>query len=440
MKPALQPVVRLAFAMMVIAGPAAVEAQQVRSERPYRGLFGGPSDPNSPQTLSLTGSIFAGYDDMAVPERGGLRQLAAPSGYSNGAEALLQFSRSGDKGSFAASGAASGRYYTEDSEFVGSYNAGLRFSRTLGRRNSFGGDYSVLYLPNWQLDHFPGFLDARSVADETAGLNPDPVEAARASYRHSGGLSFSHTLSSRSALSFTYTARHVDYVEGLRPDFTSHAAAGRFTRQMTSNTSVVLGYGYRTAASAPDGRQTPAVHDIDAGVNYSRALSFSRRTSVGFSTGSTIVVADQLSEVDTPTSTRLRLIGSARLTHEMGRSWMTNVAYNRGLVFHDAFGEAFFTDSVAANLTGVPWRRVDVSAQGAWTHATQSSNGSEGYGSLSGSAQLRYALSRYLGAYVTYLYYRYEFTERFTIDPQFSGALDRSGVRAGLSVAIPLIR
>ena len=52
-------------------------------------------------------------------------------------------------------------------------------------------------------------------------------------------------------------------------------------------------------------------HSIDAGVSYNKALSFSRRTTLGFSTG-TAAVNDGI-------QTHYSLIGNVQLTRELGR-------------------------------------------------------------------------------------------------------------------------
>jgi hypothetical protein len=73
------------------------------------------------------------------------------------------------------------------------------------------------------------------------------------------------------------------------------------------------------------------LHNVQAGINYGRPLSISRRTSFSFSTGSAIAVRDDLSNPDAAPATTARLTGNASLTHELGRTWTARATYRRGL-------------------------------------------------------------------------------------------------------------
>jgi hypothetical protein len=56
-------------AMTALAAPGFVSAQSKTSaepasvRRPYRGIFAAPPSADSPQSLTLTGSLFGAYDD-----------------------------------------------------------------------------------------------------------------------------------------------------------------------------------------------------------------------------------------------------------------------------------------------------------------------------------------------------------------------------------------
>src|SRR6476619_7367451 len=80
--------------------PAPVSAQAGRPEapqpaavrRPYRGLFGGPTDPNAPKSLVFTASLYGAYDDniYANDSASGTGNSALQRrGYYSGAQAGL---------------------------------------------------------------------------------------------------------------------------------------------------------------------------------------------------------------------------------------------------------------------------------------------------------------------------------------------------------------
>ena len=69
-------------------------------------------------------------------------------------------------------------------------------------------------------------------------------------------------------------------------------------------------------SSNVDGRPRE-VHDINVGMSYGRALSFSRRTSLQFSTGSTIMVSQNFTAAESDPRARFHLLGNAVLVHEL---------------------------------------------------------------------------------------------------------------------------
>ena len=89
---------------------------------------------------------------------------------------------------------------------------------------------------------------------------------------------------------------------------------------------------------------------IDAGVNYARPLSISRRTTMSISTGSAAYA--------NTTETFYTLTASASLHHEINRTWVASVVYQRGLSVVVGFPEPFFSDAVTATIQGRLARQV----------------------------------------------------------------------------------
>ena len=84
------------------------------------------------------------------------------------------------------------------------------------------------------------------------------------------------------------------------------------------------------------GRTLPtAIHDIDVGVDYARPLSLTRRTTLDFGTGSSVVTMPtlDLGQEAGATETQVRFVGDVGVTHEMGRTWRLRLGYNRGVGF-----------------------------------------------------------------------------------------------------------
>jgi hypothetical protein len=62
------------------------------------------------------------------------------------------------------------------------------------------------------------------------------------------------------------------------------------------------------------------------------------------------------------------------------------------------------------------------------------------YDSVVASANARYALTGFLAAFAEFVYYTYEFQDDIILPPGYASALDRRGLRLGLTASVPLIR
>jgi hypothetical protein len=181
------------------------------------------------------------------------------------------------------------------------------------------------------------------------------------------------------------------------------------------------------------------MHNVNAGVDYSRALSFSRRTSFSFGTGSAIAVSERVTGDEGGRRARAHLTGHAALVHELGRTWTTSLSYTRGFRTRDGLDQLYFSDAVTAHIGGLVNRRLSLAAQASWANSSREFGGGNHAGK-SASAQATYALGQFLAFYASYVYYQYRFDEQVPLDARLPRALDRQGVRVGVTTSIPLIR
>jgi hypothetical protein len=205
-----------------------------------------------------------------------------------------------------------------------------------------------------------------------------------------------------------------------------------------------LGYGYSTADYLLISSGTRrGIHHIDAGVDYSRALSISRRTTFAFSTGSAILTGDTRFAVNDAGEQKAfyRFTGDASLRHEMGRTWDASVAYRRSVDWRETFNQPLLSDSVTAEVGGFVSRRIRFSSSADYTLGSVGFVGTNnGYDSASAAAGLEYALSRRFALFGRYVYYRYHFDSGVALSPLFAPALNRQSVRLGLKASVPLVR
>lgn len=434
--------------------PAEVSAQLIGSDspppesvrRPYRGLFGGFVDPNSPQSLVLSGSLFGAYDDNVTAGVIGNQRIdprLQRSGAYYGATAGLNYSlsKSLERVAFGlGSGVSASTYQVDgDNSIVPHANVSGNLSYSLARRTSISLSQQVVYSRYYRFLLFPSLIGA----DDDGALlgDPDLELFARTALRYGTNVGFTRGLGARSSLSLGYNFGSVDYRDDEYLDWRNQSASISFDRRLTSHATLQLGYGYRVAQVRGADRGSREAHDLNVGVAYSRALSFSRRTSFAFSTGSAILVRDDLTVPGTDPHTRFHLLGNATLTHEIGRTWTAQAAYNRGLLFREGFDDPFFTDALSASIGGLVTRRLDLSSMARWSFAALDRSGpGNQHDSFAVSAQARYALSQFLALFARYVYYQYEFGENVQLDPGLARSLDRQGIRIGVTASLPLIR
>jgi hypothetical protein len=395
--------------------------------------------------LTLGASLFAAYDDnvtSAVTSTERIDPRLQNSGEYYGANVSLNYflSKTVDRVSFGLiSGAAANGYYVDgDRDVVPHLHESGNIAFSLSPRTTLSFTQQVIYTRYYRFQLFPSVLGA----DDDGALvgDPDTELIERTALRYGVGAGFRHRLTSRSALNAAYRFGYVDYRDDTYQDYRNQGAAIGYSYQVSPYATVNLGYGYRVAGSR-DGEGRPReVHDLDVGMTYGRALSFSRRTSLQFSTGSAVMVTQNLTATGSDPQTRFHLTGNAVVAHELGRTWTAHLAYHRGFVFRDGFDEPFATDAITAGLGGLVSRRLSVSLHAGWSLASLDQPGQNQHDSFAGSALATYALSRFLAFFADFIYYEYEFGEDIVLDPDLPRSLDRRGVRVGLTTSFPLIR
>jgi hypothetical protein len=208
-----------------------------------------------------------------------------------------------------------------------------------------------------------------------------------------------------------------------------------------------FGYTYRdTQYTAID---TLSEHDLDVGIDYSRPLSRTRRTTVGFSVGPTSgnvpVPAPVSAGVPSPgaaSRSRQYWVGAdAFVIHQMGRSWNARGTLHRGLVYVEGLPSPVVTNAAAVVTEGFLNRRTDLVASAAYTEGVSAFDRSSGtFATYTGDVRLRFATSKLLATYVEYVYYFYNFDRNLALPPGLPPRFSRNGVRIGLTLWVPVRR
>jgi hypothetical protein len=429
-------------AAAVLGGPATAAAQSGPG-RPYRALFGGATtDPSMHKALDVTFSVAEAYDDNVQGESDPLA-LASPllrSGWYTSLAPAITYTWAGRHAVFNSSAGSNLRYYSKEGGFFGSTHfGGVGFSSKIGN-GQLAASQSVSYSPSYFYGLLPSLAPVESGVP--VGAVSDFTINDQKALLYDSAVTFNQALSRRTSVSLLANYQTTKFSDdSMNRDLRSYSAGGRYGYTLSKNATLHLGYVYRTGQySYTQNGASTVVHDIDAGVDYHRPLSLSRRTRFDFTVGSAIVNADAGQGVGSVR--QFRLVGTAALSHDMGRTWRAKAAYNRGAGFPGGFNQAVFSDAVIASLDGFLSRRVDFHAGGNFSagDVTGTAATSGHFQQYSGSTRLRAAVTTVLAVFGEYTYYNYDLGSAVATAPGVPLALERSSVRLGLSVWLPLVR
>ncbi len=423
-----------AFAGLVLLVAAPAHGQSPRPERPYRGLFGSTAG-DTEQSLSASASVGTGWDQNLranAQDLSGARTGGPPiSGTFGAGSASLSYQLSRDRVTAGASSSTSARYYPSAAQHVlrtyaASAGTEVQLSDSTGVSLSAYGTYQpytygALFNPLFA----PG-VGAAPVADlELASGDTQHYTA------YGAGAGISHRLSQRSSIGANYSFRASERPGPGSQGYRQHGVGASYNHEIDKGLSVVLGYGYGVADY---GGSQPLVrsHSMNGGLNYGKTLSFSRRTSLSFGTGT-------YAAATTTGSTHYGLAGSARLEHEIGRTWTAAAVYSRGLRFSETWIEPVVSDSVSVGLGGLFTRSLQfrtslLASKGGIGFSGQNSD----FTTVFGGAGLSYGLVRSVSLNVNYSYYNYMFGSAVILPPGAPRVLERQSVMASVSVWAPL--
>jgi len=407
-----------------------------RPERPYRGLFGGGVN-DAEQSLTASASAGGGYDTDIVRGSGARTQISGTGGrmvsggYGVGSAALA-YSLSKSRISIGASGNLATRYYPDArDQFVTSRIVGGRLAvRPFENTQLYVGE-TVSFQPYNLLDLFPALYDAYGARPTTSYEDFAVSGAYYTRYATSAGASQGFRLGRRSTLDFTYTFAKTEARE-LSRDYITQRAGATLRHNLTKGLTAYAGYSYThfdypssSTATLREG------HSINAGVDFDKALSLTRRTTLTAAAGTSSYVSGP--------RTFYRLNGNAQLSHEMGRSWSTSMGYSRNMTFIEVFNDPVFYDALTATLSGLPTRRLEFSLVGRVADGRIGVVSANRYRTYMATASLTTSFTRNLALSGAYFFNQYEFDPGTPLPSGVSNDRRRHGVRVTLSVWAPLL-
>jgi hypothetical protein len=421
-----------ALGVVLLVGSSPALAQAPRPERPYRGLFGsGTGDAG--QLLTATVTAGGGYDDNILADMLGRSGVGttqdARAGVVSSISGSLAYSAETEPMSLGLSLGSTARYYPDgDGDILRATQGGM----TLGVRpragTSVSFDLSAAQQPYQFSSVFPEVFEPAPGDAPVPDL--DPITSVDTYFRYGGGASLSQRFSRRASFSANYRYQRADRGE-LERSFVNQTAGAGLTYNIGRGLDLRAGYVYGEARYTDDTRHQH--HSIDAGVNYNRNLSFSRRTELSFSTGTAAVQSnDRL---------RFTVTGHATLKHEIGRTWNAWAGYSRQVLINETFPEPVLVDALSAGLGGFLSRRVQFTST---VRAALGRQGLEqnapGFDAIQASSTLSYAMTRYMKLGLTYSYYQQSFEENVRLAAGTPTNAERNSIRATVSLWAPLFQ
>jgi hypothetical protein len=430
----MQRVFRLVGSLAMLAGTVAPALAQdlapARVDRPYRGLFkSGVQNPS--QLLTVDGSLGGGYDRTRVREISDAAMRPLSGQYALGSAALA-YSLNLPRLTFGASAATATRLYANNrGNYFTSRSAGVAVSAQATRSLQLSAAENYSYAPYNLQSLSPTLFDSPlgqlSLIDDDTGL----ATRRYARVSTTAGAVQTFRLTARSSLNLDYAYGRT-HVPSRSSDFETHRAGGTFRQSVTQNLGYHIGYHYRrTEYPSTVTARRLQTHDADIGMDFNKALSLTRRTTLSMTTGSSAYVTEGRQTY--------RLTGNARLNREIGRTWNASLAYNRNIGFVDTFDNPVLYDSVTAGIGGLIMRRLQFSASTGVSNGTVGLTGSNnGYRTFSDSVSLTTSLTRNIAIGTSYFYYRSRFDSGAVVPDVLARQFSRQGVRAYLTVWAPL--
>jgi len=429
----------LRLLLILLLGLAAARSASAQSTSTHRlplfhSLFG-PTDneQNRPRQLDLNWSLYtAGDDNSFLSTDADILDAALQSKrvYS-GLTISAQYVRRPPRRVLTFNTAAAGRYYSDLRRVVTTrYGGGMTLDALVARdwrlqlsnTASFSPFYQVVLAPS-----APGLWTPDAPAPSA-----DNAVSRQHAMQYGSFIGVTHGYSARSSIAFNYGLRYTQVFEGA--DSGSQRGGVEYVHGIAKDIGLRLGYAYGVAfTGANPGARPIRNQDIDIGLNYGRSFSPSRRMSLGFTTGSSIISSDD--------GSHFRVTGSARFTRRLSPRWTAVVLYDRGLQVPDGATRPFFSDTVSAGINGYFSPRASLRILPAYSHGTVGFTGqTNAYNSYSSTTRFEVAISHRLAVYAEHFYYNYAFDSGVGLPAFLTTGLNRQGVRAGLAVWTPLVQ
>ena len=421
----------VAVGVLVCAADAGAQQQQ----------HSGTSPQANDEAYRTTVVLGTNVDVGQGADPNGTDETAGADGLYTGGQFTLSFGKRLRRVAFGASAAKSLRYYQDGGMINLGDSAGVTFDAQL-RRSRFTFGQTIRRMPFQQLLRL---VDGGGEALALPPLTSPDLSVLNAQTTTLATMAgFSRPLGRRALVELRYGLD--ESRQGSRVDRRVFTFGGGIRRGLTRSLDLRLGHTMRLVRSEQQS-VTPSLtaHDLDLGVDFHRALSFSRRTSVTFSSGGAVITTEGL--------TQYMMTGTAGLQHRMGRSWTAAAAFDRRLNVIEGIPQPVVANGLTTSVGGLLGRRAGLRLRGSMMQGRlglplssadpADETGAAGLGTIrtfTTEVRVLYPLWHGWQWYGEHFYYQHELSNPGILSQGVPASLTRSGLRTGVELQMALLR
>jgi hypothetical protein len=259
-----------------------------------------------------------------------------------------------------------------------------------------------------------------------------PYEVTTIGYRggtaHVGG---SYQYSRSGTLSATASRGETWFPTSPNSDSTMSRYEGLWTRRLNRDFALRLGYGRQEIQVHSSPVAEHVEEQIEAGVDFNKALTIVPRTTLAFTTHTSIIRRPDH-------DTGYRLNGEFLLSRRFRRTWRVEFSGRRGTDFLPGFVQPLFVDGLGLSMSGMLSNRIEFVTLVDGRRGVFGYDAELGRFEMAGSTtNVNIAITRHLGIYGRYGFYHQD-TPSGVSSIAATGRLSRQSISAGISTWIPI--
>jgi hypothetical protein len=395
---------------------------------PFGGLFGRtPERVGRDYTLfELRGSTGLQWDDSLLGSEGEIGEQVY-AGLVGSALGALFFERQNDRMRLEARSTTEFRVSVEDQALGGtSFHNYVRYLVRPTTRVTVDASAMHLYSPFFQFQPTAFVID-----NSTRVMSGLPNVATMLRNNTVGGeANLAYQYGKHSTVSASVTGRETRFDGRPEYDLSLFGFQGVWRRGLSRGLQLRLGYS-RDEWRSRLGTMSHIQEELLAGVDFTKAFSIARKTSLSFSTETVA-----LRRADT--GRRYRLNGSVSLDHQMGRTWLLALHAGRTSEFVAGFNAPVLGDTVSMSFSGLLAPRLELVTVGGATKGDYGFDSELGsFNSAHGVAMVNFAVTRKFGLFTQVGFYHHDLPSvAATVAPVRQ--LSRRTVMVGVTTWIPL--